>query len=195
MPQIVPIIGSGFFTVGAFLLFQAVLNYLGDAYPEYVASVFASNDFMRCSFGTGFPLSLLLYTTTLESDGNLRCWDSCSLCSFQFRSRCTSTARESEWLVIERDMIFKSGISAFQTRHLQTLGKVDGRSLVEDDDIQRCWHLASRSRLCRFVSARFRMTDMTLNSSYTPFPRVLSYFSIFLSIILTDRHRLLLLLF
>jgi DHA1 family multidrug resistance protein-like MFS transporter len=53
---IVPIIGSGFFTIGAFLLFNSVLNYLGDAYPEYAASVLAGNDFMRSSFGAGFPL-------------------------------------------------------------------------------------------------------------------------------------------
>lgn len=53
---VVPIIGSGFFTVGAFLLFNCVLNYLGDAYPEYAASVFAGNDFIRSSFGAGFPL-------------------------------------------------------------------------------------------------------------------------------------------
>jgi len=33
-----------------------VLNYLGDAYPAYAASVFAKNDFMRSSFGAGFPL-------------------------------------------------------------------------------------------------------------------------------------------
>ena len=32
------------------------LNYLGDAYPAYVASVFAGNDLVRSSFGTGFPL-------------------------------------------------------------------------------------------------------------------------------------------
>ena len=53
---VVPIIGSGWFTVGAFLLFNSVLNYLGDAYPAYAASVFAGNDFMRSSFGAGFPL-------------------------------------------------------------------------------------------------------------------------------------------
>lgn len=53
---IVPIIGSSFFTLGAFLLFNSVLNYLGDAYPEYAASVYAGNDFMRSSFGAGFPL-------------------------------------------------------------------------------------------------------------------------------------------
>jgi DHA1 family multidrug resistance protein-like MFS transporter len=53
---IMPIIGSSFFTVGAFLLFMAVLSYLGDAYPKYVASVYASNDLVRSSFGAAFPL-------------------------------------------------------------------------------------------------------------------------------------------
>lgn len=51
-----PIIGSGWFSVGAFLLFNSILNYLPDAYPEYAASVLAGNDFMRSSFGAGFPL-------------------------------------------------------------------------------------------------------------------------------------------
>ncbi|GAB7350827.1 hypothetical protein MBLNU459_g1361t1 [Dothideomycetes sp. NU459] len=53
---IVPIIGSAWFSVGAVLLFNSVLNYLPDAYPEYAASVLAGNDFMRSSFGAGFPL-------------------------------------------------------------------------------------------------------------------------------------------
>ena len=53
---IMPIVGSGFFSVGTFLLFNSVLNYLPDAYPEYAASVLAGNDFMRSSFGAGFPL-------------------------------------------------------------------------------------------------------------------------------------------
>jgi MFS transporter, DHA1 family, multidrug resistance protein len=53
---IVPIIGSGFFSVAAFLLFNSVLNYLPDAYPEYAASVLAGNDLFRSSFGAGFPL-------------------------------------------------------------------------------------------------------------------------------------------
>ncbi|KAI4214458.1 MAG: hypothetical protein LQ351_002875 [Letrouitia transgressa] len=53
---IMPIIGSGWFAVGTFLLFNSVLNYLGDAYPEYAASVLAGNDLMRSSFGAGFPL-------------------------------------------------------------------------------------------------------------------------------------------
>lgn len=51
-----PIIGSSFFSFGTFLLFNSVLNYLPDAYPEYAASVLAGNDFMRSSFGAAFPL-------------------------------------------------------------------------------------------------------------------------------------------
>jgi len=53
---IVPIIGSGCFGIAAFTLFQAVLPYLSDAYPDSVASVLAGNDLMRSSFGAGFPL-------------------------------------------------------------------------------------------------------------------------------------------
>jgi MFS transporter, DHA1 family, multidrug resistance protein len=51
-----PIIGSAWFSVGAVLLFNSVLNYLSDAYPEYAASVLAGNDLFRSSFGAGFPL-------------------------------------------------------------------------------------------------------------------------------------------
>ena len=51
-----PIIGSAWFSIGAFLLFNSVLNYLPDAYPDYAASVLAGNDFFRSSFGAGFPL-------------------------------------------------------------------------------------------------------------------------------------------
>ncbi|KAF8259744.1 MFS transporter [Lactarius quietus] len=53
---IVPIIGSGLFGVAALLLFNAVLNYLADAYPTYAASVLAGNDFIRSMFGAAFPL-------------------------------------------------------------------------------------------------------------------------------------------
>lgn len=51
-----PIVGSGFFSVATLLLFNSVLNYLPDAYPQYAASVLAGNDFMRSCFGAGFPL-------------------------------------------------------------------------------------------------------------------------------------------
>lgn len=53
---IVPIIGSSFFSIGTFLLFMSVLTYLGDAYPKYVASVFAGNDLVRSISGAAFPL-------------------------------------------------------------------------------------------------------------------------------------------
>lgn len=53
---VMPVIGSSFFSVGAFLLFQAVFTYLSHAYPRYVGEVFASNDLVRSSFGAAFPL-------------------------------------------------------------------------------------------------------------------------------------------
>lgn len=53
---IMPIIGSSFFGIGSFALFNAVLPYLSDAYPDNVASVLAGNDLMRSAFGAGFPL-------------------------------------------------------------------------------------------------------------------------------------------
>ncbi|EMD00944.1 hypothetical protein BAUCODRAFT_29322 [Baudoinia panamericana UAMH 10762] len=53
---IVPIIGTSLFSIGAFLLFNSVLNYLPDAYPEYAASVLAGNDLFRSLVGSGFPL-------------------------------------------------------------------------------------------------------------------------------------------
>ncbi|KIW63707.1 hypothetical protein PV04_08690 [Phialophora macrospora] len=56
MHWIMPIIGTAWFSVGAFLLFNSVLNYLADAYPRHAASVLAGNDFFRSSFGAGFPL-------------------------------------------------------------------------------------------------------------------------------------------
>ncbi|PYH89290.1 hypothetical protein BO71DRAFT_434920 [Aspergillus ellipticus CBS 707.79] len=60
---IMPIVGSGFFTVGALLLFNSVLNYRTDAYPVYAASVLAGNDLFRSSFGAGFPLfATAMYT-------------------------------------------------------------------------------------------------------------------------------------
>ncbi|KAF5676591.1 MFS DHA1 multidrug resistance [Fusarium heterosporum] len=65
---IVPIIGTSWFTIGAFLLFNSVLNYLGDAYPEYAASVLAGNDFFRSSFGAGFPLFATAMYTKLGVD-------------------------------------------------------------------------------------------------------------------------------
>ncbi|KAK1719501.1 multidrug resistance protein [Colletotrichum acutatum] len=53
---IMPIIGSPWFSIGSFLLFNSVLNYLPDAYPNVAASVLAGNDLFRSAFGAGFPL-------------------------------------------------------------------------------------------------------------------------------------------
>ncbi|KAJ5769245.1 hypothetical protein N7520_003804 [Penicillium odoratum] len=53
---IVPIIASMFFALGGCLIFNCIFCYLAHAYPRYAASVLASNDFLRSSFGAGFPL-------------------------------------------------------------------------------------------------------------------------------------------
>ncbi|KAI0864885.1 MFS transporter [Xylaria cubensis] len=53
---IVPIIGTGWFSVGTFLLFNCVMNYLSDAYPDYIASILAGNTFFRSGLGAAFPL-------------------------------------------------------------------------------------------------------------------------------------------
>ncbi|KAJ5624117.1 hypothetical protein N7510_000426 [Penicillium lagena] len=53
---IVPIIGSMFFAVGGCLIFNCIFCYQAHAYPRYAASVLAGNDFLRSSFGAGFPL-------------------------------------------------------------------------------------------------------------------------------------------
>jgi len=38
-------------------MFLPFLTYLPQAYPEYAASVLASNDFVRSAFGAGMPLA------------------------------------------------------------------------------------------------------------------------------------------
>lgn len=49
-----PTIGIGIFAGSSFVVFQSILTYISDVYPRYVASLFASNDFMRGMTATGF---------------------------------------------------------------------------------------------------------------------------------------------
>ncbi|OJZ85535.1 hypothetical protein ASPFODRAFT_137756 [Aspergillus luchuensis CBS 106.47] len=53
---IVPIIASALFAIGGYLIFNSIFCYEAQAYPKYAASVLAGNDFLRSSFGGGFPL-------------------------------------------------------------------------------------------------------------------------------------------
>ncbi|KAM0792603.1 hypothetical protein ACM66B_005264 [Microbotryomycetes sp. NB124-2] len=53
---VAPVIATSFFGIGTTLMFMSVLSYLPDAYPKYVASVLASNDFQRSMIGGGTPL-------------------------------------------------------------------------------------------------------------------------------------------
>lgn len=50
---IVPTIGVVIFTVGIFILFQAIFIYIPLTYPQYAASLFAGNDFVRSSIAAG----------------------------------------------------------------------------------------------------------------------------------------------
>lgn len=53
---IVPIIGSSLFTISIITLFFPVLHYLGMAYPQNAASIYAGNGLFRATFGAIFPL-------------------------------------------------------------------------------------------------------------------------------------------
>jgi len=52
-----PVIASSFFGLGTTWMFLPFLTYVPQAYPEYAASVLASNDFVRSAFGAGMPLA------------------------------------------------------------------------------------------------------------------------------------------
>lgn len=56
MIRIMPLIGTGFFAIGALVVVNSVLTYLPDAFPTEIPSVMAGNAFIRFSFGAGFPL-------------------------------------------------------------------------------------------------------------------------------------------
>lgn len=53
---IVPITGTGFFSIAVVTLFNSVFNYLGISYPLFAASIFAGNALFRAAFGAIFPL-------------------------------------------------------------------------------------------------------------------------------------------
>jgi DHA1 family multidrug resistance protein-like MFS transporter len=56
----VPLVGSGSFTISIITLFMPILSYLGMAFPEYAASVLAGNALFRASCGVAFPLFVSL---------------------------------------------------------------------------------------------------------------------------------------
>lgn len=52
-----PLIGAAIFAAGAFLIFQTLFNYILTSFkPEFMASIFASNDFFRSVSAGVFPL-------------------------------------------------------------------------------------------------------------------------------------------
>ncbi|KAI3534944.1 hypothetical protein CSPX01_11797 [Colletotrichum filicis] len=76
-----PIIGSAWFSIGSFLLFNSVVNYLPDADPNVAASVLAGNDFFRSVFGAGSPLFATECIPNWGLHGRVRFWDFCRFCS------------------------------------------------------------------------------------------------------------------
>jgi DHA1 family multidrug resistance protein-like MFS transporter len=60
---IVPVIGITIFTIGIFIVIQCIFLFLPLTYPQYAASLFAGNDFMRSTLAAGaIHFSRPLYT-------------------------------------------------------------------------------------------------------------------------------------
>ncbi|ETI27655.1 hypothetical protein G647_00104 [Cladophialophora carrionii CBS 160.54] len=51
---IVPTVGINIWAAGSFCMFQSIICYVALAYPKYVASLFAANDFVRSMMAAGF---------------------------------------------------------------------------------------------------------------------------------------------
>lgn len=123
---IVPIIGTAWFSIGAFLLFNCVMNYLSDAYPTQVASVLAGNDLLRSMVGAGFVsrsclavmnnscsslfsshCSQLPCTRSLASAGRVLHWHLSRSLSFRFHLFSLDTVNGSGTRVRMQDMTCK----------------------------------------------------------------------------------------
>ena len=65
---VVPVIGSGLFTVSIITLFFPIINYLGVAYPAYAASIFAGNALARASGGAVFPLFVGTFSSVTHDE-------------------------------------------------------------------------------------------------------------------------------
>lgn len=52
----IPVIAFSVFLAGTFLLFQGFLSYIGENFPRYLASAYASNGLFRAALGGAFPL-------------------------------------------------------------------------------------------------------------------------------------------
>jgi DHA1 family multidrug resistance protein-like MFS transporter len=54
VPWVVPTIGINVWAAGSFCMFQSLICYVALAYPKYVASLFAANDFVRSIMAAAF---------------------------------------------------------------------------------------------------------------------------------------------
>lgn len=59
-----PTIGIFIFAMTSFIFFQCIICYLGLAYPDYVASLFAGNDFARSMTAAAF----IMFSTPMYED-------------------------------------------------------------------------------------------------------------------------------
>lgn len=113
---IMPIIGTAWFSVGAFLLFNSVMNYLSDSYPEYVASILAGNDFLRSALGAGFVSSPVTRRLPTHTD---ICRSPCSLRQCIRNWGSTGLVRHSpssRWLSFPSPLYCTSTESGYATR-------------------------------------------------------------------------------
>lgn len=70
-----PIMGAAIFAIGAFMIFQTLFNFLGASFaPEYLALVFASNDFARSTIAGVFPLFARPLFVNLKTERFLVGW-------------------------------------------------------------------------------------------------------------------------
>lgn len=68
-----PLAAYGVFQCAVFLLFQGFLGYLGEVYPIYTASAYASNGLFRALLGGAFPLfsSQMFHALTIQGGCSL----------------------------------------------------------------------------------------------------------------------------
>ena len=114
---IVPIIGSSFFSVGTFCLFQSVVNYLAsfapsssvghthpvpqpDSYPGYAASILAGNNFFRAIVGGAFPLFARAMFENLQKKNGPAAFPvswGCTLCEYSSCFKAKRALTENQW--------------------------------------------------------------------------------------------------
>ena len=68
-----PLVAFGVFTAGMFYLFQGFLGYIGENYPRYMASAYASNSMLRAAVAGAFPIfsTIMFHKLTVQGGCSL----------------------------------------------------------------------------------------------------------------------------